>query len=750
MLIHTKAISKLSKINHTKKFITMKYYSFNILIILTLLFNNAFAQQKHVIESLDNPKGWIIHTKSSAYQILITTGGNVKPTFYGSGEQVDFKQRNNKWTEKIDEVPVRGGYPFKTPALEVIFDDKVRDADLEYVNGEVVTIDERPTLKITQKDRFYPLQVVSYIRVLEEFDILEKWLEVTNTAKKGNIKIENLQSASIVLPADQYVLTHLAGGPESEFQFQETLLTAGLKTIQNKTFKSVFNAPWFMVRPKSADKETGYVWFGSLHYSGNWQLNFDQTFNSTLQILGGINYWDTSWDLKPGLTFQTPKFSVGFTKNGAEGAAQSMSGYIRKTVLPVVHRNDLRPILYNSWFSTFYAVEENQQLALARTAKELGAEIFVIDDGWFKGRTTSDAGLGDWEVDKIKFPNGLGSLIKKVNDMGLDFGIWVEPENVVRKSDVYQAHPDWTLNFPNRKGTNYRLFLNLGKEEVYQYLLKSLSKLLQENNIKFIKWDQNTYLSEPGWPDASEGMQREVRIRFIANLYRLIDELKAKFPNVWFESCASGGGRVDLGMLSRMDQAWVSDNVDPLDRIFMHYGYLSGLPANTMVSWVMQREKHQPASLDFLFDVSMAGVLGVGSDIRKWTEAEKAIAKKKIAEYKIIRPLVQQGILNRLVSPFEENRCALQYTSSDKDSSVLISYNMAEYLAASQFTSRGSTTIKLKELKDDQLYKVQKIEERLKTGSNNVYRGDFLMNIGIAWPVKGANKSQILLITAVK
>lgn len=726
----------------------IKLFLVGTLCIYSLLSSSVYGQDKAIIVSTSNPNGWIIRTQFSAYQILITAAGKVKNVFYGPIEQADFLQRNANWTESMDEVPARGSYPFKTPALEVIFRDNVRDADLRYVSGEIVTIDNRPTLKITQKDSVYPLQVVSFIRVLKEYDILEKWIVVTNTAKQGNIKIENLQSGSIALPADQYMLTHMAGGPENEFQTQETLLTAGVKTIQNKTFKSVFNMPWFMVRPKSAEKENGYAWFGSFHYSGNWVLNFDQTFNGNLQILGGINFWDTWWNLEPGKPFQTPKFSVGFTKNGSEGAAQSMSAYVRNTILPQAHRKDVRPILYNSWYSTFYNVNENQQLALAKIAKDLGAEMFVIDDGWFKGRVKSDEGLGDWEVDKIKFPNGLGPLIKSINDMGMDFGIWVEPENVVRNSDIYRAHPDWTLNFPNRKGANYRLFLNLGKEEVYQYLLQSLTKLLKENNIKFIKWDQNTYLSEPGWPDAPPELQREVRIRFINNLYRLIDELKARFPNVWFESCASGGGRVDLGMLSRMDQAWVSDNVDPLNRIFMHYGYLSGLPANTMVSWVTEPVKHQPVSLEYKFDVSMAGVLGIGYDITKWTEEERTIAKKKIAQYKIIRPLIQQGVVTRLVNPFEANRCAFQYTNTDTASSVVICYNMAEYLAGSQFITRGSSTLKLKDLKPDVMYKVQKIED---AGTNTVtnYKGDFLMNIGIAWPVKGANKSQIILINAV-
>jgi alpha-galactosidase len=717
-----------------------------VLMVLTCYCTLLLAQSnKDQIIALNSPKGWMIKTKSSAYQLYITSVNSIRPVFYGSRTQADQVQKNAAWFEGIEEVPVRGNYPFKTPALEVIFDDNVRDADLEYVKGEITTIDGRPTLKITQKDRYYPLEVVSYIRVLAEFDILEKWMVVKNTGTKGNIKIENAQSASIVLPADEYMLTHLAGKQMNEFQQEQTLLTPGQKIIQNKAFKANFNPPWFMVRPQSAASASGPAYFGSLHYSGNWQLTFDKSIDGNVQILGGINFWDTSWLLTPGKTFETPKLSVGFTNDGPDGAAQSMAAYVRKTILPAKHRNDVRPVLYNSWEATFYAVNEQQQLELAKKAKDIGIELFVIDDGWFKGRTSSTTGLGDWDVDSTKFPNGLSPMIKKINDMGMDFGIWIEPESLVPAAEVFKTHPDWVFDMPpNRKLPQTRRYLNLAKEEVYQHLLLKLTNLLKNHNIKFIKWDQNSYLSETGWKDAPVEIQREVRIRFMKNVYRLVDELKERFPDVWFESCASGGGRVDLGMLSRMDQAWVSDNTSPIDRIYMQYGYLWALPANTMVSWVTGNVFHQPTSLNYKFDVSMAGVLAVGDDLRKWTDADIAVAAKKVAEYKIIRPLVQQGTVYHLVSPFEQNRSALQY-SNEETKTAVICYNLAEYLMGSQYGSRSATTLKLKGLKPDENYSVQKISELDKAGIR--YKGDYLMNVGIEWPVKGANNSQVLLVT---
>lgn len=718
------------------------------LFVFSFLCCTVYAQGD--IIKTDTPKSWIIKTKSSAYQIIITADGVVKPVFYGPREQADYQRANADWTQAIDEVPVRGGRPFKTPMLEVVFNDRVRDADLQYINGEVITVEGRPTLKIEQKDRFYPLQVTTYIRVLPEYDILEKWAVVKNTANKGSIKVENLQSGSIVLPADEYTLTHLAGKDLHEFQLQTTELTPGLKVIQNKGFKSNFNPPWFQIRPTKTEKDaSGPTWFGSLHYSGNWQLVFDKSFDGPVQVVGGINFWDTTWELKAGTTLETPKLTIGFTRNGAEGASQSLAAYVRNEVLPPVHRNDLRPVIYNSWEAAYYNVNEQQQLELVKTAKDLGVELFTIDDGWFKGRTDgkSQSGLGNWEVDKNKFPNGLAPVINEVHAQGMKFGLWVEPENVNPNSDVAMAHPDWIFQFPNRTGNQFRKILNIANENVYQYLLKTFSTLLSENNIDFIKWDQNNSLTEPGWPEAPTETQREVRIRHINNVYRLVDELRKRFPKVLFESCSGGGGRVDLGMLSRMDQTWLSDNTDPIDRLYIQYGYLSGMSANTMVSWVTSTTRHQPVSLNFRFDVSMTGVLGIGNDIRKWTPAEKEIAKTKIELYKKIRPVIQQGILYRLISPFTNDRCALQYNASDGKSAVVFCYSMAAYLAGSQFADRGSNIITLKGLNAERKYRI--ITAGDKNDKGNIYKGDFLMNIGLMWPLKQANESAILLIEQV-
>lgn len=703
-----------------------------------LLFTGTLCAQITSVQTGADGKSWTLQTHSSLYQIKVADDGSVNTSYYGDKAQgtTPVKQSFGQ------EVTVRGGYVKHLPMLEVVFPDQVRDLELVYEKSEIVTVDGYSTLKIEQKDKFYPVSVTEHIRVLPEYDLIEKWIEVKNTGKKGAIKIENLQSGNIYLPKNQYELTHLSGIWGAEFQPQVTRLTQGVKTLQVKDFRS-FGSSFFAVRPEGETSETcGKVWFGTLQYSGNWRMDFERQSTGEVQIVGGINFWDQELNLKAGTSFTSPKIIFGYTVQGMQGVSQNLAAYTREKVLPEGHRNQVRPVLYNSWYATTFDVNEEHQLALAKVAKDLGVEMFVIDDGWFKGRVDDRAGLGDWTVDKKKFPNGLKPMIDKINGMGLDFGIWIEPEMVNPNSDLYRAHPDWVFNFPNRQrfeGRN-QLILNLAREDVYTYLHTAFSNLLKENNIKFIKWDMNRALTTPGFPSASVDEQRAVRIKYVENLYRLIESLRKQFPDVWFENCASGGGRVDLGMMARTDFSWASDNTDPVERIFIQHSFLNAFPANTMISWVTQEDWHrQNHPLEYKFDVSMAGILGVGYDITKWTEEDKNVARRKIAQYKDIRNTVQFGTHYRLVSPFENNRSVLQYTNKAQTETVVFVYNMAEYPNTAIPETKRPKTVCLRGLLPDAEYKIEGIEGN--------YKGDYLMNIGIEFPLRGAFKSQIFKIT---
>lgn len=719
----------------------MKCLLYPLLLVVSL---HSFAQIDSLVNANGKIIGWNVFTNSSVYQIMLNDRGDVIPVFFGSkahGEKLVPQDRSRgNGPFQLNEIPVRGKFADKIPIVEVEFSDHTRDCELVFEKAEIKLIDERKTLCITQKDSYYPFVVTSFIRPLPEHDIIEKWMEVKNTGKKESIQVDNLLSASVLLPAHKYFLTHHGGRWLNEFRLQTTVLTTGIKTLQSRDFSSFENSPWFAVSDKENPTTNANIWFGQVHYSGNWRIDLESTVAGHLQIAGGINFWDTQWKLDAGRSFTTPKMSFGYTEKGTDEAARLYADYTRKEILRPAMRNKTRPVIYNSWYATGFNVNEVGQLKLAQQAKDLGVELFVIDDGWFSGRKDDHAGLGDWTVDKEKFPEGLNPLIRKINDMGMDFGIWVEPEMVNPNSELYRKHPDWAFYFNHRTKNEWRnqLTLNLAREDVYNYLLDAMTSLLKNHNIKFIKWDRNRGLSEPGWPGAPVDIQKAVRIRYMNNLYRLIDELEKRFPDVLFESCSSGGGRPDLAMLSKMDQTWTSDNTNPLDRLFIQYGYLSAYPANTMVCWTTGYDRSSiNLPQEFIFDVAMQGVLGVGDNIAEWSDKQIEIAKSKITEYKSIRHLVQQGNLYRLKSPFEGNKIALQYLSANKDEAVLLCYNLAKTTEGANEESISSRQLLLQGLDAAAMYKFND-----KNGT--LLSGEYLMKIGIAWPVANAYWSSIL------
>lgn len=705
-------------------------------VLFVLVTGMTWAQQSPVTVGSDG-KSWTLTTHSFVYQIRVSDQGVVNMYYFGDKSQnVDMLRH-----PLGEEITVRGGYSTTTPMLEAIFKDRVRDIELTYAGSEMQTQDGYTVLAIHQKDNYYPLSVTEYIRVLPEYDLVEKWVEIKNTGKKGDIEIENAQSGTFFLPKNAYELTHLSGRWGYEYQQNVTKLTQGLKTLQTKDLRS-YGSSFFAIRPEGEQEETcGEVWFGTLQYSGNWRVDLEKFAPGELQATCGINFWDQTLMLKPGKSFATPKMIIGYSSRGMEGVSQSLASFTREKVLYPSHRDQVRPVLYNSWYATTFDVNEEHQLALAKIAKELGVEVFVIDDGWFKGRVNDKGGLGDWTVDKNKFPNGLQPMIEKINAMGLDFGIWIEPEMVNPNSDLYRQHPDWVFHYPNRTRheTRNQLMLNLAREEVYQYLYTSFSNLLRENNIKFIKWDMNRGVTEPGFLSAPTDEQRAVRIKYVENLYRLLETLRAEFPEVWFENCAGGGGRVDLGMMARTDFCWASDNTDPVERTFIQHSFLNVFPANSMISWVTQEDWHgQKHPLEFKFDVSMCGVLGVGYDITKWNDKEKEIASEKIARYKEIRETVHKGDHYRLVSPYENNRSVLQFVNKPKSESIVFVYNLAEYPNNAILETKRPKSVKLRGLQPDASYQIEGVE--------GLYKGSQLMNIGIEFPLNGAFKSRIFKI----
>ncbi len=631
-----------------------------------------------------SPKLWILETRHSAYAFGLNSAGLLTHHYWGARlprlsdypippDPAGFASTDGFNHFVPEEYPAYAGTKYIDPCLKVTFADEVRDVVLNYVDFSVDD-SPAPTLALHLRDSFYPLQVTLHYRLHEGYDLIERWVTLENLGTEPML-VERAFSAKWTLPpGDDYSLTHHFGRHNDEFRLQRESLTQGLKVYDSRRLIPSHRAtPWFAV-DRAASEDAGEVWFGTLAWSGNFKISAEVTEFASTRLNIGLNDWDFAWKLLPGQPLVTPAAISGYTGGGFGAASRLFHAYVREQVLP--HGQVTHKILYNSWEATLFSVDEASQSALAEIAAKMGVELFVMDDGWFHGRNWDNAGLGDWWPDEVKFPHGLGALIEKVNALGMDFGLWVEPEMVNPDSDLYRAHPDWVIHFPTRARTASRnqLILNMARADVQDYILGALDKLLSENNIAFIKWDMNRGISEPGWP-AAPGDQRELWVRYVQGVYRVWGTLRERHPNVIWQSCASGGGRADFGILRLADQVWVSDNTEATARLNIQEGYSQYLPAISMEAWVTDwSEGFVP--LEFRFHVSMCGSLGVGGNLIKWSESERELAAKCISQYKEIRPVIQLGEQFRLISPQENDFSAVQYLSQDKSAGVLFVFRV--------------------------------------------------------------------------
>ena len=633
------------------------------------------------------------------------------------------------------EYPAWGSLYYREPCLKTTFADGVRDTRLVY-EGHRLGEGEIPELVILLRDPYYPLRVDLHYRLFEKQDLVERFAVVANDGEE-KITLEEVLSAAWHVPRGYgYRLTHLAGQFAGETQVYREGISPGKKVFESRRGITSHHAnPFFALDRGNATEDAGEVWFGALGWSGNWKITADHDAHGYLQVSGGINDFDFSWHLEGGEEFTTPSFVGGYTQEGFGGASRNLHGYTLDHLLPT---KGILPVLYNSWEATYFDVDEQGQVKLAEKAAALGVELFVLDDGWFGGRQDDKRGLGDWWVNPEKFPNGLRPLIEKVNSLGMSFGLWVEPEMVNEDSDLYREHPDWVYRFPNRELTESRnqLVLNLARDDVREHVFAMLDDLLTDHEISFIKWDMNRPFSEPGWPDAPLERQREMWVRHVWGVYELLRRLRENHPDVKFETCSAGGGRIDLGMFRFTDQAWASDNTDPYDRLHIQEGFSMAYPARTMMCWVADSGKWvkgRQSPVSYRFHSSMMGLLGIGGNLTEWTDEDLREARGLVEKYKEIRDVVQGGDQYRLLSPREGDTTAVQYVSRDHARSVLF------VLRSTHQFPNPAPTIFLRGLKPESLY--------LTTVEDEPVSGEALMRRGIKVQLEGELSSTLVEFT---
>ena len=571
-------------------------------------------------------------------------------------------------------------------ALKISFADGNRDLVLHYDSHTI----KGNVLLVVVKDIQRNIVVTLRYEMDQVSGLLARSAHIENH-EKARLVVDEASAGTWVLPSHQhYRLTYLSGRWGAEFQPHNQEVAPGKTVLESRRGSTSHQSnPWFAIQATTGtagqqDEETGEVWFGALAWSGSWRIAVEQDPVNTVRVTGGYNPFDFAYGLAPGESLDTPVFYGGYTPHGMGEVSRILHRFELAKIAPQAPSPRLRPVLYNSWEATRFTVDAPSQMKLADTAAKLGVERFVVDDAWFGKRTTDKAGLGDWTVNLDKFPGGLKPLIDHVRSLGMDFGLWVEPEMVNPDSDLYRAHPEWVLNFPGRPRTEHRsqLTLNLARPDVRAFIFKAMDDLLTQNQISFFKWDYNRTFAEPGWPDAPNatvrGEQEKLYVRFTNNLYSILAELRLKHPGVEIESCASGGGRVDLGILHYADQVWPSDNMDAFDRLRIQNGMTYAYSPSFMQTWVTHSpdySSHRIASLQYRFLSAMQGALGIGDDLRSWTEADSAQATKLITAYKQVRATIQHGSLYRLISPEGgSEKSATGYVSTDRRQAVLFAF----------------------------------------------------------------------------
>lgn len=573
------------------------------------------------------------------------------------------------------EYPAYGTTDFREPAYQVLQQDGSRITNFVYQNHKIyqgknkleglpatyVEDDaEATTLEISLYDEAIDMEIQLSYTAFEQLNAITRSARFINHGSK-EVNLTRAMSASIDLPDSGFEMVQLSGAWARERHIQNRKLVSGLQSISStRGTSSAQQNPFLALKRPSTTEHQGEVYGVSLVYSGNFLAQVEVDHYDVTRLMVGINPFDFNWLLERGESFQTPEVVMVYSADGLNDMSQTYHKIYRNRLARGTWRDRERPVLINNWEATYFDFDETKILELAKSSKELGVELFVLDDGWFGKRDADTTSLGDWFEDKRKLPSGISRLAKNIVDSGMKFGLWFEPEMVSKVSELYKAHPDWIIHVPNRKSSHGRnqLVLDFSRPEVVDYIHGLVAGVLRDAPISYVKWDMNRYMTEIGSLELPANRQREVAHRYILGVYSLYERLTSEFPDVLFESCAGGGSRFDPGMLHYAPQGWTSDDTDAVERLKIQYGTSMVYPISSMGAHVSAVPNHQVGritSLKTRADVAYFGAFGYELDVTKMDDDDKAIVAEQIAFYKENRLLIQQGQFYRLASPFAED-----------------------------------------------------------------------------------------------
>ena len=697
----------------------------------------------------------LIRIETDNTALIYSVGANQKLYQLYLGEKLksvdDYKLINPKneayvtsGTDNLFEPAIRMLHNDGNPSLELLYSE-----DSATENGDVVTT------TILLKDPKYPVEVKLNFSAFKKENIIKTWAEIKHQ-EKNPVTLTNYASSMLHMDADKYWLTQFHGDWAQEMRMEESQLTAGIKTIDSKlgTRANMYATPvFFLAKNVPATENSGEVIAGTLGWTGSFQMSFELDNSNSLRMISGINPFASEYHLKPNENFVTPEFIFTYSAQGKGVASRNFHKWARN--YGVLDGNGNRLTLLNNWEATYFDFDETKLTELFGGAKELGVDLFLLDDGWFGNkypRSNDRAGLGDWQETKTKLPHGLGYLVEQAEAKGVKFGIWIEPEMVNPKSELYEKHPDWVLKLPNRDEHYYRnqLVLDLTNPQVQEFVYKMVDDMLTKNpNIGFIKWDCNRMMTNTYSPYMKEN-QTHVQIEYVRSFYRVMERLRAKYPKLPIMLCSGGGGRTDYGALKYFTEFWPSDNTDAAERVFIQWGYSYFFPTITSCNHITTMGKQ---SLKFRTDVAMMGKMGYDIRVNEMTPEELEFSKAAVQNYNRLKELIWNGDMYRLISPYEEERAVVMYVNGDQSKSVLFSY------ALHPRSMNRFTPVRLQGLDPNKNYKIEEIN-KMKGGrgpgmfgggfNGKTYSGDYLMKVGISLPNNSELTSAVIEITEAK
>jgi len=618
------------------------------------------------------------------------------------------------------------------PAIRAVHSDGNPSLDLQFDSYQQRKEGDITHTQIRLKDPVYPFNVTVHFKAYTREDVIKTWTEISHKEKQP-VMLTQYASSLLHLNAGQYWLTQFHGDWAREVQMIEEKLSNGIKNIESKlgTRTNFYQTQTFFVSlEKPSSENEGKLIAGTLGWTGNFKYTFEVDQKNGLRVISGINPFASEYYLAPNEVFRTPEFIFTYSAKGKGLASRNLHKWVRNNAL--LDGNVPRMTLLNNWEATHTSFNEQRLTELFDEAHKLGVDLFLLDDGWFGNkypRNDDKAGLGDWQPDRSKLPNGIGKLVKEASARGVKFGIWLEPEMVNPKSELYETHPDWILKLPNRPESYGRnqLVLDLTNPAVQNFVYSIVDDMMTENpGIAFIKWDCNRSMTN-AYSTYLKNRQSHLYINYTKGLYSVMKRIRKKYPHLPIMLCAGGGGRTDYKALEYFTEFWPSDNTDALERIFIQWGYSYFFPSNTISAHVTSMGKQ---SLKFRTDVAMMGKMGYDIRINNFTGQELEFSKNAVKTYSEISDVIWKGDLYRLISPYDQNRAVLMYVNDAQSRAVLFNYHM------NLRKKDNFSKVLLEGLNPSKSYRVREINLLPGTSStlpdnNKILSGAYLMEAGI-------------------